>query len=60
MVGIVAVARTSLDPAGTVLVHGELWQATMDEGMVEPGEEVTITKVDGLKLKVTRKDKEGG
>jgi len=60
MVGIVAVARTSLDPAGTVLAHGELWQATMDEGMVEPGEEVTITKVDGLKLKVTRKDKEGG
>ena len=60
MVGTVAVARTSLDPTGTVFVHGELWQATVDEGKVETGEEVIITKVDGLKLKVTRKDKEGG
>ncbi len=60
MVGIVAVARTPLDPTGTVLAHGELWQATVDEGRVDPGGEVMITKIDGLKLKVTRKNKEGG
>jgi membrane-bound serine protease (ClpP class) len=60
MVGTVAVARTTLDPAGTVLAHGELWQATMEKGSVEPGEEVMITKIDGLKLRVSKKNKEGG
>jgi membrane-bound serine protease (ClpP class) len=60
MVGMVAAARTPLDPTGTVFVHGELWQAEVDEGKVEIGEEVMITKIDGLKLKVTRKNKEGG
>jgi len=60
MVGMVAAARTPLDPTGTVFVHGELWQAEVDEGRVEIGEEVMITKIDGLKLKVTRKNKEGG
>jgi membrane-bound serine protease (ClpP class) len=60
MVGRVAVARTPLDPKGEVFVHGELWGATVDEGKVELGEEVVITEVDGLRLKVTRKDKTGG
>ena len=60
MVGEVAVARTPLGPTGTVFVHGERWEATVDEGRVEPGEEVFITGVDGLKLRVTRKDKKGG
>jgi len=60
MAGTVAVARTPLDPTGTVFVHGERWQATVDEGKVEPGEEVVITKVDGLRLMVTKKNKEGG
>ncbi len=60
MVGKVAVARTPLDPKGTVFVHGERWEATVDEGRVEPGEEVVITRVEGLKLWVTKKKKEGG
>lgn len=60
MVGIVAVARTTLDPTGTVFVHGERWEATLDEGKVEPGEEVVITKVEGLRLRVTKKKIEGG
>jgi len=60
MLGTVAVARTTLDPAGTVLAHGELWQATMGQGSVEAGEEVMITKIDGLKLRVSKKNKEGG
>lgn len=60
MVDKVAVARTSLDPKGRVFVHGELWEATVDEGKVEPGEEVVITKVDGLRLVVTKKNKTGG
>jgi membrane-bound serine protease (ClpP class) len=59
MVGEVAVARTPLDPRGTVFVHGELWEAILDQGRAEPGEEVLVTKVEGLKLRVTKK-KEGG
>jgi len=60
MVGSVAVAKTRLDPRGTVFVHGERWEATLDEGEVAPGEEVVITEVDGLKLRVTKKNKTGG
>jgi membrane-bound serine protease (ClpP class) len=59
MVGMVAVARTTLDPTGTVFVHGERWQATLDEGKVKIGEEVVITEVDGLRLRVTKKNRGG-
>ena len=59
MVGMVAVARTTLDPMGTVFVHGERWEAILEEGKVEPGEEVVITKVEGLRLRVTKKNKGG-
>ncbi len=58
LVGKVAVAKTLLDPKGTVLVDGEHWTATVDSGKVEPGEEVTITKVEGLRLIVTKKKAE--
>jgi membrane-bound serine protease (ClpP class) len=59
MVGMVAVAKKTLDPTGTVFVHGEHWEATIDEGKVEPGEEVVITKVDGLRLRVTKRNRGG-
>jgi membrane-bound serine protease (ClpP class) len=55
LIGRVAVAKTRLDPKGTVLVEGERWMATVDSGKVEPGEEVTVTEVEGLKLIVTKK-----
>jgi membrane-bound serine protease (ClpP class) len=55
LVGKIAVAKTSLEPKGTVLVEGEHWAAIVDKGRVEPGEEVTVTKVEGLKLMVTKK-----
>lgn len=48
-----------LKPEGTVLYEGELWKAVLDKGRAEPGEEVTITKQDGLKLYVTKKGKGG-
>jgi membrane-bound serine protease (ClpP class) len=57
LVGKVAVAKTPLDPKGTVLVDGEHWTATVDSGKVEPGEEVTVTKVEGLRLIVSKKIK---
>jgi membrane-bound serine protease (ClpP class) len=55
LVGQTAVARTALEPKGMVFVEGEIWSATVEEGRVEPGEEVTVTQVEGLKLKVRKK-----
>jgi membrane-bound serine protease (ClpP class) len=58
LVGETAVAETTLEPKGVVIVEGEHWTAIVDEGRVEPEEEVIITKVDGLKLMVTKKQQE--
>jgi membrane-bound serine protease (ClpP class) len=59
LVGQVAVAKTGLNPKGTVLIDGELWKAELDTGKVELGEEVTVTKVEGLKLLVTQRKSKG-
>jgi membrane-bound ClpP family serine protease len=58
MIGKEAVVRTSLNPKGTVLAEGELWTAIAEGSTIEAGEEVIITKVEGLKLWVIRKSKE--
>jgi membrane-bound serine protease (ClpP class) len=58
MIGEKAIAKTPLDPTGTVLAQGELWTAASEGGRVAPGEEVIITKVEQLKLWVTKKLKE--
>jgi membrane-bound serine protease (ClpP class) len=58
MIGTVAIAKTPLDPTGTVLAQGELWTATSEGGKVAPGEEAIINKVEGLKLWVTKNSKE--
>jgi len=55
LVGEAALARTSLDPRGTVMIKGERWNATSENGTIGPGEEVVITKVEGLKLKVAKR-----
>ncbi len=56
LLGKTAKVREALDPEGIVFLKGERWQATSETGLVEPGEEVIITKVDGLKLVVTKKE----
>ena len=56
LVGKTAVVEIALEPKGVVLVEGERWTAITDTGPVEPEEEVIITKVEGLKLKVTKKE----
>ncbi len=53
LVGEVGVARTRLAPDGQVFVHGELWQARCDEE-AGPGEEVRVTGVEGLRLRVEK------
>jgi len=55
LIGKRAVVRVAIDPEGTVFFKGELWAAVSDEGPIEPGEEVTITGIDGLTLQVIKK-----
>lgn len=55
LVGKVALAQTELAPTGMVLVEGEHWTAKTEGDRIEPGEEVVVTKVEGLKLWVTKK-----
>jgi membrane-bound serine protease (ClpP class) len=53
--GKIATVRRALTPEGTVFYKGELWTAILDEGEAQPGEEVIITKTEGLKVYVTKK-----
>ncbi len=55
LVGRTAEVRIALEPRGMVFIEGEQWTAISGSGRVKPGEEVTISKVDGLKLYVTKK-----
>jgi membrane-bound serine protease (ClpP class) len=45
--------RTPLDPEGYVLLHGELWRARSEDGLIAAGEPVEVTGLgDGLVLDV--------
>ena len=58
MIGTMAIAKTPLNPTGTVLAQGELWAAAAEGDRVAPGEEVIVSRVEGLKLRVRKKSKE--
>jgi len=55
LVGKSAVVTTALELEGTVFFRGERWTAVSEKGRLKPGEAVIITKVDGLRLYVTKK-----
>ena len=55
LIGKTAEVKVALEPKGTVFIEGEQWTAVSESGRMEPGEEVIISKVDGLKLYVTKK-----
>ncbi len=56
LVGKTAVVQVDLDPEGIVLFKGERWTAvSQKKGGVKAGEEVVITRVEGLKLYVNKK-----
>ena len=59
LMGRTAEVDIALEPKGVVRVEGERWTAILEKGRVAKGEEVIITKVDGLKLYVTKKEKGG-
>ncbi|MFC1978903.1 nodulation protein NfeD [Chloroflexota bacterium] len=54
LINELALAKTALNPVGTVFLHGENWNAISDGGKIEEGEEVKVTKVEGLKLRVKK------
>ncbi|MGQ9625609.1 MAG: NfeD family protein [Anaerolineae bacterium] len=54
MLGQVAVARTELNPEGTVFLLGERWSATSEDGPIKVGEKVEVISVEGLLLRVRR------
>ncbi len=56
LIGKTAVVKVGLEPEGTVFYKGERWAAISDKGLVEAGETVIITRVDGLKLYVIKKE----
>jgi membrane-bound serine protease (ClpP class) len=55
LAGKSAVVKKALQPEGMVLFRGELWSAVSESGPVDAGEEVTINRVEGLKLYVSKK-----
>ena len=54
LVGQEGVARTRLDPAGTVHILGEEWSAQAEKGPVPARSKVKVTGVEGLVLKVKK------
>lgn len=58
LVGRVGRVTSTLDPRGTVQVASELWSAVSDSGeVIEKGEEVIVSDVEGLTLKVFKASK---
>ena len=55
LIGKTAEVLTVMEPKGTVFIQGERWTAISESDRIEPGEEVIITKVNGLKMWVTKK-----
>lgn len=62
LVGRTGVARSELVPAGMVLVGGELWSAVLeDRGLsLAEGDEVEVTSVEGLRLRVRPRQNPSG
>lgn len=56
MVGAEGVVKADLCPAGTVLVHGELWNARCEDSLPS-GTKVVVEKIDGLTVTVKPAEK---
>ncbi|MCS7281074.1 MAG: nodulation protein NfeD [Desulfobacterota bacterium] len=55
LVGEEGLAKTFIHDDGKVLIHGEIWNAKSSEP-IEQGERVIVERVDGLILKVKKKE----
>ena len=56
MVGAIGVARSTLAPAGSVFLQGELWNANTVDDPIATGEHVRVVRVTGLRLDVRKLD----
>ena len=55
MLNAIGTVKVALDPQGSILVWGERWNATSDDGgTIDAGEEVQVTEVKGMRLKVKK------
>ena len=54
LLGEEGVAKTDLNPTGTIMIHGELWNALSVSGFIKGGESVKVTKMKGMSLEVTK------
>lgn len=52
MVGLIGTVIEPLTPAGTVRVNGESWTAKSAHGNIDRGQQVEVTGIEGLTLKV--------
>jgi membrane-bound serine protease (ClpP class) len=55
LIGEEGLAKTDIQESGKVFVQGEIWNARSDEP-IRAGEKVLIEKVEGLILKVRKKE----
>jgi membrane-bound serine protease (ClpP class) len=53
MIGMEAIAKTDIHTDGQVFMRGEYWSAWSDES-IQKGERVTVTAMEGLKVKVKK------
>ena len=60
IVGSEGVVEADLAPEGYVRVRGELWKAACEDGNPGRGEEVVVTRLDGMKLTVKKKERPPG
>jgi len=54
LIGDVGESLHPLDPSGTVMVHGEIWQAESLDGIISKGEKVRVVGITNLTLQVKR------
>ena len=55
LIGRTAEVKVALTPKGLVFIDDERWTAISESGQVEEGEEVVVTRVDGLVMYVKKK-----
>jgi len=54
LTGKIGITDTSLSPAGTVLIDGEIYEAKTDGELIEAGRGVRVIRVRGKKITVIR------
>ncbi|MFN2155277.1 MAG: NfeD family protein [Anaerolineae bacterium] len=60
LIGATGIARSDLDPTGTVHVSGEIWTAIAQGGAIREGESVRVLAVEGLRLRVVAQEENDG